>query len=974
MRSLRVLSAALATAACCFALKPGRLISQIQKRHWQIEDGLPHNYVNAIAHAPDGYLLIGTDEGLVRFDGVRFSAAEVDPALHLERRWITSLLPSRQGGYWLGTYDGAIYRIEDGRAKFTRTTGAPVQGLFEEASGALWFDSNAVHRLADGKAEVFPACGGNRGNAWSMFAEDRQGFVWIAGMNGLCRYRNGSARSIFPKGGEGPVLSLLGERSGELWAGTSRGLYRVAENAGQIRLAAVQGVSGPVSTLLRDRDGALWAGTWGKGIWRITADGAAGWSSRDGLPDDFVRTIFEDREGNLWFGTRSGGLNRWKDTLITPFGMPEGLAGNFASTVSGDAGGALWLGTYRSGLYRLRGGALARQRTPVPELDLVISAMAHDASSLWVGSWRGLFRHGERGYESYGTKVPPGCNGPLAIAFDPARRLLLGCGNGLFRFLDGKPNLEGALHLLDGQAIRSILPAGDGTLWAGTDGGLARVAGQRVDLLQTAPGLRDNSVRHISEDSKHRIWFTTSAPGLSLVAGDSIRTLDIRNGLPPHPLFKPLDDGTGTLWVSSPRGILELPGPQVEDWIAGRREKVEVILHDLDDGMRSIECHGVSQPGGWRHTDGTLWFPTAKGFVRIDPRWRKSQTPPALVIEAADSGGRPLPLRELRMAAGARDLHVRFTALRFGSPDHVRFRYQLEGSDRDWVECGSSRTADFNNLPPGRYRLLVSARDDGGEWNTTPATLSIEQLPYFRQTVRFKLLMAALLAGVAALAYRRRVRALKNRYAAISAERNRIAREWHDTLLAGLSGVSWQLQATRARLSDRPEQAPRALATAQRMVEHCQAEARRIIWDLRESVSESEPLPDSISSFLARQRAGEVFEGAVETRGQYAKLPYDIEYNALRVAQEAIANAVRHGEPSRISVLVEYTAEQLMLQVTDDGRGFAAEPHASAPGHFGILGMRERLLNFGGAFSLKSSPGAGTEVRACFPLGGQPSR
>ncbi|MCX6631134.1 MAG: triple tyrosine motif-containing protein [Candidatus Solibacter sp.] len=957
----------------CFALNPSRLISQIQKHHWQIEDGLPHNYVNAIAHAADGYLLIGTDEGLARFDGVRFSPAAVDPALHLDRRWIMSLVPSRQGGFWLGTYDGVIYRIEDGRVKFARTVGATVQGLFEDSSGALWFDSGGIHRLANDKLEDFPHCGGNLGNAWAMFADDGHGSIWIAGINGLGRFRNGGMQQVLSTAGrEGAVLTVMAESAGAIWAGTSRGLYRVVETAGNVRLSAQPGVSGMVSTLLRDRDGVLWAGTWGRGIWRITAQGVSPWSSRDGLADDFVRTLFEDREGNLWFGSRSGGLNRWKDTMASPFGIPEGLAGNFASTVSGDARGNLWMGTYRSGLYRLQDGVPARQRTPVPKLDLVIGALAHDSGSLWVGSWGGLFRYDDRGYASYSGQLPSGCAGPLAIAFDPARRLWLGCSSGLYRFPAGEPRRETAIRLLQGTAVRSILTAADGTIWAGSSAGLAHIAGDRVELLQTTQGLPDNSVRHVSEDSAKRIWFTTDTPGLSLVAGNSIRTLDARNGLPAHPLYKPLDDGTGTLWVSSSRGILELPGPQVEDWIAGRRDKIEVIVHDMDDGLRSIECHGVSQPGGWLHTDGTLWFPTVKGFVRIEPRGRKQQAPPEVRIEEATSGSRPLALGEIRLSPGARDLQVRFTALRFGSPDHVRFRYRLEGSDRDWMETGSNRTAGFTSLPPGKYRLLVSARDDAGVWNTQPAALSIEQLPYFHETLLFKVLLAAAIAALGALLYRRRVQALKGRYASIIAERKRIAREWHDTLLGGLSGVSWQLQATRLRMIEHPEQAPHALDTAQRMVEHCQAEARRVIWDLRESAAEDEPLPAAVASFLSRQREGTAIQGTMETRGQYAKLPYDIEHSALRLGQEAIANAVRHAQPSRISVLLEYTAEQLMLQVTDDGKGFLPEEHAETQGHFGILGMRERLLNFGGEFHIESSPGAGTVVQACFPLGRKP--
>jgi ligand-binding sensor domain-containing protein len=271
----------------------------------------------------------------------------------------------------------------------------------------------------------------------------------------------------------------------------------------------------------------------------------------------------------LWFGSRSGGLNRWKDTIVEPFGIPEGLVGNFASSVSGDARGNLWMGTYRSGLYRLQDSLVARQRTPVPELDLVISALAHDDDSLWVGGWGDLFRYANGVYTSYSGQLPSGCNGAIAIAFDLSRRFWLAVPADCTGF--EAPRKDAATRLLDGSAVRSIVAASDGTIWAGSSNGLAHIVDDRVELLQTAQGLPDNSVRHVSEDSARRIWFTTDTPGLSLVAGKSIRTLDSRNGLPEHPLYKPLDDGTGTLWVSSSRGILELPASQLAEWIAGRR-------------------------------------------------------------------------------------------------------------------------------------------------------------------------------------------------------------------------------------------------------------------------------------------------------------------------------------------------------------------------------------------------------------------
>ena len=960
---------ALVWAAPAVALNPHRLLSQIQKHHWQIEDGLPHNYVNAITHAPDGYLLIGTDEGLARFDGVRFSAVPADQSLHLERRWIMNLLPSRRGGYWVGTYDGSLYRIQNGAAREHITAPGAIQGLFEDSSGAVWYQSGGLHRRDAAGDRTFPGCDGNLGNSWSLFAEDRAGAVWIAHLNGVCRYRDGRAEGVIATGPrEGTPLTLLAERDGTLWLGTSVGLYRITEAAGGARLTALPGIAGPVSCLLRDRDGVLWAGTWGKGLWRIAGGSTASWSSRDGLADDFIRTLFEDREGNLWFGSRSGGLNRWKDTLLDPFGIPEGMTGNFASAVSADPEGDLWLGTYRSGLYRVRDGTVTRAPAPVPELDLVVGALAHDASgSLWVGAWHGFFRYRDLAYTSYSDRLPAGCGGPLAIAFDGPGRLWLGCASGLYRFPRGEPQ-AGAAAVLPGANVHTLLAAADGTVWAGTSQGLAHIAGDRVDWITAAQGLPDNLVRYVSADRAGRVWATTNAPGLVLVSGPAPRVLDTRHGLPAHSLYKPLDDGAGSLWVSSSRGLLELPVRQIEEWIAGRRAQVDMALHDLDDGMRSIECHGASQPGGWRNSDGSLWFPTAKGFVRVQPGQRRRLAPPEVVVEEASAGGAVLPRGAVRLAPGARELEVRYTALRFGAADHVRFRYRVESVDQDWVDVGAARSVRLPALAPGTYRLQVAARDEGQEWSPRPASLAIEQLPLFRQTLLFKLLLAASCACMAAVLYRWRIRRLRGRYAAVTEERNRIAREWHDTLLAGLSGISWQLEAARSRLRSQPEQAPAVLEVAGKMVDHCAAEARRVIWDLRDSGPENPPLPQAIASFHRKLREGTAIEGAVETRGAYVKLPYDLEHNALRVAQEAIANAVHHAAASRIEVSVEYTARQLMLQVSDNGKGFVPGEPSPAGGHFGILGMRERVLNFGGVFEMDSAPGAGTRVEARFPV------
>jgi signal transduction histidine kinase len=442
--------------------------------------------------------------------------------------------------------------------------------------------------------------------------------------------------------------------------------------------------------------------------------------------------------------------------------------------------------------------------------------------------------------------------------------------------------------------------------------------------------------------------------------------------LPGLPLYRLLDDGAGALWISSANGILRIPTAQIDELLAGHRQRLDAAVFDQSDGMRTPECHHTSQPAGWPDPRGGVWFPTTRGFVRTAPDRHPTSAPPEARIEGATWDQHTLPPgAPLLLDPGLRPFEIRYTALRFASAEKIRFRYRMEGVDSQWIQAGFQRSARYAGLPPGDYRFLVSASLPGGPWSA-PASLAVTQRPLFRQTNAFLALLALASIALATLLLRWRIHIVKGRYAAVLAERHRIAREWHDTLLAGFAAISWQLQEALSRLAvhqnEMPDQAQSTVELALKMVQHYRTEARSVIWDLRESRPASETLAAAVSSALSQLTADSPIQASATTAGDPRRLPEELERNVFRICQEAASNAKRHAQPSRISILLDYRPDRLIVRIQDDGLGFTPD-HANglATGHFGLAVMQERAERFGGRLSISSKPGEGTIIEASIP-------
>jgi signal transduction histidine kinase/ligand-binding sensor domain-containing protein len=941
------------------AAGPDWKLSQLNRKVWQIEDGLPHNYVAAISTDENGYLLLGTSSGIARFDGLHFTALKP-----LSGMRIYTLLRTADGAYWAGE-SNALYKLADGRIQTRFDTGGPlgiVHALLEDRRHRLWAVSPKGLQRVDSKGPVLVVPGNNvDGYKAQPVAEDDSGAIWFAAQEGLFRgdveWNNVGLRHI-----QGKPVSVFNH--GGLYLGTTTGFYSLKCARNECEGSAVPEVIGPVTDTLSARDGSLWIATWGSGIYRLTNNQVEHISTLQGLADDFVRILSEDRERNIWAGTRSGGLTRFRQTTLKPFGIPEGLGGNYASAVIGDGAGGLWLGTWRSGLFHWNNGTMAAQPLPQQPLGLLISALGTDAGhNLWIGSYQGLWRIRERSRTA--ERVPLENDKITSLLVTRDHSLWLASERlGLRQFPSGSPLDSKPLQFLAGESVSALLEdSRDRTVWIGTKAGLWRMNPDRqVERLGRA------WITAIAQDSRNRVW-VASDDGKIQVFTKTGPVAFIYSGLAPQPVYAIATDTHNAVWLGTGHGIGRASNEDVEEFLAGRKTSVELVNYGASEGMRTIEVRSGAQPSTWKREDGTVWLPTARGFVEIDkapPEY--NDTPPRTYIEDLRLDGKAIASKKpFRLEPGDHELVASFTAIRLSRGERVQFRYKMQGLDEDWVDAGTERIARYRHLRPGRFTLLVSARDPGGAWSEPDASAPIEQAPFIYQTVWFEILIVAAIAALTVLLYRLHLGAIRKRYQAVLDERTRIAREWHDTLLAGLSAATWQLGVASEQAAGGPVAS--SIRSAAGMVRYCRDEARRAIGELRSSEDTTPDLADSLEAAVRQLTDCSALRPRFEVEGRVPRFHNDLKTDLLRICQEAASNALQHAKASELLVRLDCNPSQLALSVQDNGVGMdVASIDAPPNGHYGLLGMRERVKRFGGELYISSSPGSGTLVKAVVPV------
>jgi signal transduction histidine kinase/ligand-binding sensor domain-containing protein/DNA-binding response OmpR family regulator len=752
-------------------LDPRKPISQYVHDVWQIDQGLPQNSVFAMAQPRDGYLWIGTEAGLARFDGVAFTTHNTTNAGGLPDNYVSSLLADRGDTLWAGTWIGGVARFSgDKPTAVPGAAGSIVNCLYRDHAGTLWAGRAAgLQRWTGGQFHSVP--GTER--YVNTLAEDVDGTLLIGTEEGLRAWQHGRLVPWAPEGGrvEGPVWTIYRDRERSLWFGTAAALYRAA-NGKLDRFTIADGLPpGGVRAIVGTRNGQIWIGADGGGLARFAAGRFERFTTHDGLSDDAVTALLEDREGSLWVGTRTGGLNRFREPILTIYSKREGLSANVLWSVSGDRQQGLWLGTEGGGLDHFQDGRLTTYtvKDGLPS-NSVFATLETSDGVLWAGTSDGIARRRHGRWENLGATGGFPRGRVSAFLEDRTGALWIGTIYGLYRWKNGRLQDYSPQAGIAATNVRALVEDREGTLWIATHGrGLLRLSNGRFTTFTTRDGLSNDIVESLYAD-EHGLWVGT-VRGLNLVQGGRITVLPLGATVFMTDIFQILKDDIGNLWLSSNQGLASVSERALLDAAAGHGGSVELQEMVSLDGVRRIEFNGATHNAGLKSADGRLWFPTIKGLVVVNPaHLRSNPLPPPVHIEQLLVDGRPTGLTgHLDLPPGGGGLEFHYTATSLLIPERVRFRYMLEGYDHDWVEAGTRRVAYYTQVPGGSYRFRVIAANNDGVWNQVGAEVGFRLQPHFYEAVWFEVLCLLVLLVGAVGVFRLRVRQLQQRSRTLAA-------------------------------------------------------------------------------------------------------------------------------------------------------------------------------------------------------------
>jgi len=967
-----------AFAGTAYGIDPNRAMSQYVRERWGTEQGFPRGPVYAIAQSSDGYLWIGTQSGLVRFDGLNFHLVRDAPAL-LNSPSVLGLTPDGDGNLWIRLEGSTLLRYRDGVFDSPISDLASMNSLItamgQTSQGELLlsFMERGVIVRRQGRFEMIADANALPRSPVLSVAQTSDGSVWVGTRGaGLFRLRQGQTSSVTEGLPDPKVNCLLADVNGTLWAGTDDGIVRWNGNR-------LTGAGIPASfkhlqvlALVKDRDANIWVGTDSGGLLRLNDQGISSLNEGEGRSREAVTAVFEDREGNLWIGS-DGGIERLRDSAFVTYSLPEGLPSDGNKPIFVDSENRLWVPPAAGGLWWMKDGRYGRVTAAGLGQDVVYSIAGRN-SELWLGRQHGGLTalRSERG--SF-----------IARSYTQA---------------DG----------LAQDSVYSVYLARDGTVWAGTlSAGVSALSNHRFTSYSTANGLASNTVASILESHDGTMWFATPS-GLSALSNGHWEGYTVRNGLPSENVNCLLEDSAGVLWVGTALGLsfrgpggFRVPGEvpaslraQVlglaEDrygwlWIATSNHVLRVsrdkLLRDalsegdvreygLVDGLRGLE--GVK-----RHhsvvTDpaGRIWFSLNRGISVVNPaRLTRNSAPAIAHVQAILADGSPILLGvSVHIPGGHQRITFSFAGLSLSVPDRVRFRYFLEGFDHGWSEPVATREAVYTNLAPGSYRFRVVASNPDGVWSSNEAAMGFDVDPLFWQTWWFRLSSALALVIAILMVFRLRVlrltKQMNMRFEERLAERTRIAQELHDSLLQGLLSASMQLHVANDQLAAETPAKPlvnRVLQLMGRVID----EGRNAVHGLRSSKQSLLGLEQAFSlirqEFPVQSQLG--FRVIVE--GTPRPLRPMVSDEVYRIGHEALSNAFRHSHASDIEVELEYAVSHLRVLIRDNGSGIDAQVLQSGrEGHWGLSGMKERTERIGGRLRVLSNVRAGTEVELSVP-------
>jgi signal transduction histidine kinase/ligand-binding sensor domain-containing protein len=986
----------LACWPCAFALNSSLDVSQYAHTSWKISEGFSEGLIRAIAQTADGYLWLGTEFGLRRFDGVRAVPWEPPAGQHLPSTDIRSLQGARDGRLWIGTISGLASWKDSELTHYPELDGRVIEALIEDREGTIWvagwaLTTGRLCKIQSGSIECYGE-DGRFGSGVTALYEDSGGHLWVGGMNGLWRWKPGPP-TLYPMPDPTQrIYALLESDDGGLLVAQHTGITKLKN--GKFEPYPLPAGFQP-HRLLRDRDGGLWIGALvDSGLLHIHNGRTDRFTNAEGLSGRDVTSFFEDREGSVWAATTEG-LDRFRDFAIPTFSDQQGFSSGAIFSVLAALDGSLWLGATdglnrrmkgETTVYRYRSQAGLRSGSTGTIRDITDSGLPDKAHSLfqdargqiWVGTQNGVAF-----FES--DRFRPVASVPRGIVFSFAD--------------DGAGKVwvshqEGLLHLFGASVVERIpwarlgrrQPASallhdavQGGLWLGfRDGGVAYFRdGQVRASYAGAEGLGEGEVRGFYVDRNGTLWAATEEGGLSRIKDGQIATLTSQNGLPCNTVHWMMEDDAGSVWLYLACGVVRIGRSELDAWASHPKQTIHATVFDSSDGVSSRRYTDGYNSVVAKAADGKLWF-VRGGVSVIDPnRLAFNKLPPPVYIEQVTANDKIYDATNgLRLPPRIRNLAIDYTALSFVAPEQVRFRYMLEGQDHDWKEVINDRKVQYSNLGPGHYRFRVMACNNSGVWNEAGALLDFSIAPAYYQTNWFRVLCGAMFLALLWAAYQLRVRQLARQFnktlAARVSERLRIARELHDTLLQSFQGLLLRFQSAAKLLPERPDEARQRLDNAIQQAAEAITEGRDAVQGLRSSAFETNDLANAIAA-IAEELTKDTVAGEspvidLEVEGAPRGLNPLVRDEAYRIACEALRNAFRHAQARRITVEIRYDKRHFRLRVRDDGKGIDEDTMQRQPsGHFGLSGMRERAEIVGGRLEVWSKLNSGTQAELSIP-------
>ena len=977
-----------------FALDLDRNIAQFYYTFWSEKDGAPSE-VSSLAQTQDGYLWIGSERGLFRFDGVNFEEYSPPPGVNLPSHSIYALLATPEGGLWIAFEPNGLGFYKDrSLTVFTRSEqlpDSPVHCFARDSDGRIWAgtETGLVFRQGDRWISV--------GREWNFTPDmirylfvDRDGTLWVATVKQVVYLRRGAKKFEFGGPVGGAVTTLAQAPNGRVWlADNGINVARPVPTEGRVSMAGGPSIAAEgLRELLFDRDGALWITRDDLGIVRVRDPGKLeprrygsqdrefeSFGPKDGFPAGNAYKLLEDREGNIWVGCANG-LVRIRHNQVVPLRLPQRYE---RLTLLPGTRGDLWVGTISDKpLLKIRGESMA----PETGGNIVSSVFRDTHGDVWWGSRTGIWRQRHSAFTYFRLPkdaepgrmwdiIPTAENRGVWVKLDDDG--LVRFNNGTWNLHDwprGFPSVGGTFKYGPSASYRDS----SGRFWLGyTSGQIFLVDREHPTEFSKQDGLDLGRIKVIRGHADH-IW-AGGELGLEFFSNGRFWKVQPASGEPFGAVSGMISTPNTGLWLNEMKGIVQIPPEQIQELLAGPGHRVSCRRFDYLDGMPGTPQMSYTNSTAARTSDGRLWFATDSGLAWIDPAHltRNTISPPVSILSIASENGRKAVSGPIRFPAGTHRIEIDYAGLSLSVPERVHFRYKLDGVDADWQNVGTRRQAYFNNLGPGAYRFQVIACNNDGVWNYDGASLDFLVAPAYYQTTWFRVLCALALTALLWALYQLRLhqvhrqlaRGLEERLG----ERMRIARELHDTLLQSFQGAVFQIQAARTMLLRKADNAMQVLDEGILAAEGGIAEGRAAIHDLRPEPITQRNLPQLLEEtgheLAAAQRIhGESPSFKVIVEGKERTLSLVLQDEIYKIAREMIRNAFKHAAASHIEVEIRYDHDQLRLRIRDDGKGI--DHKILKPGgqteHWGIQGIRERTQRIGAQLEFWSEAGAGTEV------------